>query len=167
MKKTLALLAALLMMMSLTVVFAEEHEEVTLTMSSIWSAETEANRAPFLKTLAEFEEAYPWINVEVDWNEANSWKDKGENLALSDSLPDVFYWNAGGVLWNLVSSGDILALNDYLTDDIMARIEGGTLTDMTFDGKIYQLPYTRPVPPCTATHRTVQHNVKIPKHGMS
>ena len=164
MKKTLALLAALVMMMSLTPVFAEGHEEVTLTMSSIWSAETEANRAPFLKTLAEFEEAYPWIKVEVDWNEANAWKDKGENLALSDSLPDVFYWNAGGVLWNLVGSGDILPLNDYLTDDIMARIEGGTLTDMTFDGKIYQLPYTKA---CSALYCNTElfekNNVKIPE----
>ncbi|NLO15413.1 MAG: extracellular solute-binding protein [Clostridiales bacterium] len=164
MKKLVALFLALAMMMSLSIVFAEEHKEVTLTMSSIWSAETEANRAPFLKTLAEFEEAYPWIHIEMDWNEANAWKDKGENLALSDSLPDVFYWNAGGVLWNLVGSGDILALNDYLTDDIMARIEGGTLTDMTFDGKVYQLPYTKA---CSALYCNTElfdkYSVKIPE----
>ena len=164
MKKLVALFLALAMMMSLSIVFAEEHKEVTLTMSSIWSAETEANRAPFLKTLAEFEEAYPWIHIEMDWNEANAWKDKGENLALSDSLPDVFYWNAGGVLWNLVGSGDILALNDYLTDDIMARIEGGTLTDMTFDGKVYQLPYTKA---CSALYCNMElfdkYSVKIPE----
>ncbi|MHC1786568.1 MAG: ABC transporter substrate-binding protein [Christensenellales bacterium] len=164
MKKSLALVLALIMMMSLTAVFAEEHKEVTLTLSSIWSAETEANRAPFLKSLAEFEAAYPWIHVEVDWNEANAWKDKGENLALSDSLPDVFYWNAGGVLWNLVGSGDILALNDYLTDDIMARLEGGTLTDMTFDGKIYQLPYTKACSLLYCNNELFEkHGVKIPE----
>lgn len=142
MKKLVALLVALGMLLSMTAAMADD-EVVTLTLGSIWSAESEANRAPFLQTLAEFEEAYPNIKVEVDWNEANSWKEKGETLALSNSLPDVFYWNAGGVLWNLVGSGDILALNDYLTDDIMARIEPGTLVDMTFDGKIYELPYTK------------------------
>ena len=143
MKKIAALVLAVVMMMSLTTVFAEEHEEVTLDCHVIWSAETEANREPFLKTMEEFQAAYPWIKVNLVMDEANAWKDAGETLALSDSLPDVFYWNAGGVLWNLVGSGDILPLNDYLTDDIKSRIEGGTLTDMTFDGKIYQLPYTK------------------------
>lgn len=142
MKKIVALALALVMMLSLTSVFAED-EVVTLKVASIWSAETEANRAPFLKTLAEFEEAHPNIKLEVEWYEANAWKETGETLALSDSLPDVFYWNAGGVLWNLVGSGDILPLNDYLTDDIMARMEPGLLVDMTFDGKVYQLPYTK------------------------
>ena len=143
MKKFLALVLALVMMLSLTSVFAED-EVVTLKVASIWSAETEANRAPFLKTLEEFEAAYPNIKLEVEWFEANAWKETGETLALSDSLPDVFYWNAGGVLWNLVGSGDILPLNDYLTDDIMARMEPGLLADMTFnEGKIYQLPYTK------------------------
>lgn len=142
MKKLVSFVLALAMMLSLTAALADD-EVVTLQVSSIWSAETEANRAPFLKTLEEFAEAYPNIKLEVEWYEANAWKETGETLALSDSLPDVFYWNAGGVLWNLVSSGDILPLNDYLTDEIMARMEPGLLVDMTFDGKIYQLPYTK------------------------
>ena len=142
MKKLFALLLALAMLLSASAALAGD-EVVTLQVSSIWSAETEANRAPFLKTIAEFEAAYPNIKLEVEWYEANAWKETGETLALSDSLPDVFYWNAGGVLWNLVGSGDILPLNDYLTDDIMARMEPGLLVDMTFDGKVYQLPYTK------------------------
>ena len=140
MKKIVALALALVMMLSLTSVFAED-EVVTLKVASIWSAETEANRKPMLKTIEEFEAAYPNIKLEVEWYEANAWKETGETLALSDSLPDVFYWNAGGVLWNLVGSGDILALDSYLTDDIMARMEPGLLADMTFtvDGKEYTI----------------------------
>lgn len=142
MKKIVALVVALAMLLSMTSVFAEANDVVTLKVASIWSAETEANRAPFMKTIEEFEAAHPEINLEIEWYEANQWKELGETLALSDSLPDVFYWNAGGVLWNLVSTGDIMALNDYLTDDIMARLEPGTLTNMTFDDKVYELPYT-------------------------
>ena len=163
MKKILALALALVMMLSLTSAFAEE-EVVTLKVSSIWSAETEANRAPFLKTLEEFEAAYPNIKLEVEWYEANAWKETGETLALSDSLPDVFYWNAGGVLWNLVGSGDILPLNDYLTEDIMARMEPGLLVDMTFDGKVYQLPYTKAASMLYCnTELFEKHGVKIPE----
>ncbi len=59
MKKMLALLLALVMAMSLTAALAEGQQEVTLKVASIWSAETEANRAPFLKTLEEVLAAYP------------------------------------------------------------------------------------------------------------
>ena len=164
MKKLVALVLALALALSLTTVFAEEHEPITLTLGSIWSAESEANRAPFLKTLEEFAEAYPWITVEVDWNEANAWKDKGEILAESQSMPDVYYWNAGGVLKGIIDKGAVMPLNDFLTDDILARIEGGTLTDMTFDGKIYQLPYTKA---CSCLYCNTElfekYGVKIPE----
>ena len=115
MKKLLAVVLSIAMLLGM-VSIASAEEPVTLKVASIWSAETEANRAPMLKTLEEFEAEHPEIKLEVEWYEANAWKDQGETLALSDSLPDVFYWNAGGVLWNLVSSGDILPLDDYLTD---------------------------------------------------
>ena len=163
MKKIVSLVLALVMLMSLTTALAEQ-EVITLTVSSIWSAETEANRAPFLQTIAEFEAAYPYIHLEIEWYEANAWKDTGETLALSDSLPDVFYWNAGGVLWNLVGSGDILPLNEYLTDEIMARMEPGLLVDMTFDGKIYQLPYTKAASMLYCnTELFEKYGVKIPE----
>ncbi len=164
MKKLLALMLSLTMVLGLAVAVAEEHEPVTLTLGSIWSSESEANHAPFLKTLEEFSEAYPWITVEVDWNEANAWKDKGEILAESQSMPDVFYWNAGGVLKGIIDKGAVLPLDDFLTEDILSRIEGGTLTDMTFDGHIYQLPYTKA---CSLLYCNTElfekYDVKIPE----
>ncbi len=163
MKKLLAAILTLTMLLGV-MSFASAAEPVVLKVASIWSAETEANRAPMLETLAQFEEAHPEIKLEVDWYEANEWKDQGETLALSDSLPDVFYWNAGGVLWNLVGSGDILALNDYLTDDIMGRMISGALNNMTFDGKVYQLPYTNA---CSVLYCNTElfekYGVKIPE----
>ena len=164
MKKLVSLVLALAMLLSLTAAFAED-EVVTLKVSSIWSAETEANKKPMEKTLEEFAAAYPNIKLEVEWYEANAWKETGETLALSDSLPDVFYWNAGGVLWNLVGSGDILALNDYLTPEIMDRMEPGLLADMTFnEGKIYQLPYTKAASMLYCnTELFDKYSVKIPE----
>ena len=163
MKKLLAVALAVAMLLGMVSVASAE-EPVVLKVASIWSAESEANRAPMLKTLAEFEEAHPEIKLEVEWYEANAWKDQGETLALSDSLPDVFYWNAGGVLWNLVSSGDILPLNDYLTDEIKDQLIGGALANMTFDDKVYQLPYTNA---CSCLYCNTElfdkYGVKIPE----
>ena len=163
MKKLLAVVLAVAMLLGM-VSIASADEPVVLKVASIWSAETEANRAPMLKTLAEFEAAHPEIKLEVEWYEANAWKDQGETLALSDSLPDVFYWNAGGVLWNLVSTGDIMPLDEYLTDDIKSRLIGGALANMTFDGKVYQLPYTNA---CSVLYCNTElfekYGVKIPE----
>ena len=164
MKRLFALLIALALCLTMTAFAEAEHEEVTLTLGSIWSADSEANKAPFQQTLAEFAEAYPWIHVEVDWNEANAWKDKGETLAQDDALPDVFYWNAGGILHALVDQGDIMPLDDFLDEETKSRIIEGTLTDMTFDGHIYQLPYTLA---CSVMYVNValfeENDIKIPE----
>ena len=164
MKKLLVILLAIALCLSLVPTMAEEHEEVTLTFGSIWSSESEATRAPFLKTLEEFAEEYPWIHVEVDWNEANAWKEKGDALATQDAMPDVFYWNAGGILKEKVDMGQILALNDYLDADTQARLIDGALANMTFDGQIYGLPYTNACSVLYVNKALFEaNNVKIPE----
>ncbi len=164
MKKLLAVLLALTLCLGLVSALAEEHEEVTLTFGSIWSSESEATRAPFLKTLDEFAEAYPWIKVEVDWNEANAWKEKGDTLATQNAMPDVFYWNAGGILKEKVDMGQILPLNDYLDEETLGRLIDGALANMTFDGQIYGLPYTNA---CSVLYCNKAlfdaNNVKVPE----
>ena len=72
MKKLLAVALAVAMLLGMVSVTSAE-EPVVLKVASIWSAESEANRAPMLKTLAQFEEAHPEIKLEVEWYEANAW----------------------------------------------------------------------------------------------
>ncbi len=136
-----AFLCALVFLLGFSAAGAGEAEPVTLTVALIWPDEADAYHAPALKTLDEFEAAFPGIRLEVEWYDTDEWKDYGEVLALSDDLPDVFYWNAGGALEELVRSGDILPLDEYLTDEIRDRLIGGALDNMTFDGRVYQLPY--------------------------
>ena len=164
MKKITCVVLVLMLCLAALPAFAEQHEEVTLTFGSIWSSESEATRAPFLKTLEEFAEEYPWIHVEVDWNEANAWKDKGDTLASQSALPDVFYWNAGGILKALVDQDQIMALNDYLDDETLGRLIDGALANMTFDGKIYGLPYTNACSVLYCNKALFEaNNVKIPE----
>ena len=162
MKKVFALILAFSLITNVSLALAQE--PVTLSVTAIWAEESEANRLPYLKTLEEFQQAYPWIHLETQQKETNQWHDEGLALAEQDQLPDVFYWNAGGFLKPLVDGGDVMPLNSFLTDELMIRIEGGTLIDMTFDGKIYQLPYTRAcsVMYCN-TELFTQHNIQIPE----
>lgn len=162
MKRIVALVLSLVMMLCLSPAIAQE--KVTLHVTAIWSADSEANKIPYLQTIAEFQMAYPWIEVISNQEDVDRWKELGVSLAEEDRLPDVFYWNAGGLLETLVDSGDVMPMNAYLTDDVLARIEGGTLIDMTFDGMIYQLPYTKA---CSVLYCNTElfekHGVKIPE----
>lgn len=164
MKRFTALILSLVMLLYLPPVLAQENEKITLSVTAIWSADSEANKIPYLQTLSEFQQAYPWIEVVSHQEDVNQWKELGASLAEQDQLPDVFYWNAGGLLKTLVDSGDIMPMNAYLTDDVLARIEGGMLIDMTFDGMIYQLPYTKA---CSMLYCNTelfdQYGVKIPE----
>ncbi len=117
-------------------------ESVTLRLWSIWSSDTESNKAPFLKTLAEFKEKYPSIKVELDQTEASAYNTKIRTAVAANEAPDVFYYNSGGLLKSFVDAGKVLPLDEYLSDEVRSRLVDGALANMTFDGKIYGLPYT-------------------------
>ena len=137
---------------------------VTLKVWSIWSADSESNKAPFLKTIEEFKKAHPEIKVELTMNEAEAYKTKIRTAVAANEAPDVFYYNAGGMLKSFVDAKKVLPLSDYMSKDDMSRIVDGTLSNMTFNGKVYQLPYTLA---CSVmfcnTDLFKQYNVKIPE----
>ena len=169
MKKLVQWVAVLTAMMMLVAcvpltALAESQDQVTLTLWSIWSSDSESNKAPFLKTLDEFQAAYPNIKVELDMSEAEAYKTKIKTAVAANEAPDVFYYNAGGMLKSFVDAGKVLALNDYVDEATMGRIVEGTLANMTFDGKIYGLPYTLA---CSVlfcnTELFEKYNVKIPE----
>ena len=116
--------------------------QVTLKLWQIWSADSESNKKPFAKVLADFQAKYPNIKLEVDANEAQAYQTKIKTAVAADEMPDVFYTQAAGFMQPFVEAGKVLALDDYLKDGTMDRIIPGTLTNMTFDGKVYGLPYT-------------------------
>ncbi len=164
--KGLSLFVALALLLTALPVLAlaQTHEDVTLTLWSIWSSDSESNKAPFLKTLEEFKAAYPWIHVELDMNEAEAYKAKIKTAVAANEAPDVFYYNAGGLLKSFVDAGKVLPLNDYIAQDVWDRLVDGTLSNMTFDGKVYGLPYTLA---CSVLYCNTElfekNNVKIPE----
>lgn len=115
---------------------------VALKVWSIWSADSESNKAPFLKTIEQFKMLHPEIKVELTMNEAEAYKIKIRTAVAANEAPDVFYYNAGGTLKSFVDANRVLPLSDYVPKENMSRIMDGTLSNMTFNGKVYQLPYT-------------------------
>ena len=165
--KAIVALAALALLQ--TGLYANAKQETksattTLKLWSIWSSDSESNKAPFLKTLAEFQAKYPDIKIELDQTEAAAYNTKIKTAVAANEAPDVFYYSAGGLLKSFVDAGKVLPLNDYITSDVKSRIVEGTLANMTFDGKVYGLPYTLA---CSVlycnTELFTKYGVKIPQ----
>lgn len=122
-----------------------EDQKVTLKLWHIWAADSESSKAPFLKTLDNFKKAHPNITLDVDATENETFKTKIRTAVAANEGPDIFTYWAGGYMKNFVEAGKLLELNDYLNDGTKDKLQSGTLTNMTFDGKIYGLPHTMDV----------------------
>lgn len=122
---------------------ADGSKQVTLKLWHVWAADSESNRKPFLKVLEDFQKENPDIKLEIDETEAKAYDTKIKTAAAGDELPDVFYSQAGGSIKGYVSAGKILPIDDYLNDGTKDRLLSGVLSNMTFDGKVYGLPYTQ------------------------
>lgn len=120
-----------------------DSKQVTLKLWHIWAADSESNRKPFLKVLDNFQKENPNIKLDIDETEAKAYDTKIKTAAAGDELPDVFYSQAGGYLKSFVDAGKVLPIDDYLNDGTKDKLLPGVLSNMTFDGKVYGLPYTQ------------------------
>jgi raffinose/stachyose/melibiose transport system substrate-binding protein len=119
-----------------------EDKQVTLKLWHIWPADTESNKKPFEKVLADFQAENTNIKLEIDATEAEASKTKIKVAAAANEMPDIFTYWGGGMLKSIVDAGKALPLDEYLNDGTKDRMVSGTLANMTFDGKAYGLPYS-------------------------
>lgn len=142
----------------------KENKQVTIKLWQIWAADSESNRKPFLKVLNDFKSVYPNIKLEIDETETQTYMTKLRTTAAANELPDVFYYQGGGLLKNFVDAGKVLCLDDYLKDGTMDRIIPGTLVNMTFGEKVYGLPYTLACAVFFVNREMFENNnIKIPE----
>lgn len=96
----------------------------------------------FTSYVNDFMAANPDIEIQMDCVLNDSYKEKVRVLVSGNSVPDVFSSWSGSFAENLVSSGNVLALDDMLAADPEFKdsfIES-QIGPFTFDGKIYGLP---------------------------
>jgi raffinose/stachyose/melibiose transport system substrate-binding protein len=138
-------------------------QQVTLKLWHIWAADSESSKAPFLKTLENFQKEYPNIKLDVDATENETFKTKIRTAVAANEAPDIFTYWAGGYMKNFVTAGKLLALDDYLNDGTKDKLLDGTLDNMTFDGKVYGLPHTMDVGTFFVNQELFdKNNIKVP-----
>ena len=142
MKKILAIVLALTMIVALgaTNAFAAD-DQTTLTMWCI-ATESDANRPAYEQAIAEFEAAHPDIKIEWEAFENESYKTKIK-AAMSDpeTLPDIFFTWSGAFLGDFVDAGNVYCVDDAYKGFADALPEV-MLSNSTYDGHHYAIPLT-------------------------
>lgn len=143
---------------------ASTDEVVKLNLWHIWAAESESSKAPFEAAVKEFNEENPNIQVVLDATENETYKTKMTATIAANEAPDIYFYWSGGYMKNIVDAGKVLALDEYLDDATKDKILKGTLTNMTFDGKVYGIGHSMSVGTFFVnTELFDKYSVKIPE----
>jgi len=137
MKKLVALVLAVAMLLSLTSAFAEA-EKPTLTLWCI-ATESDANRPAYEKAIPAVEEA---LGIKIEWEafENDSYKTKIKSTS-AEELPDIFFTWSGAFAGDFAAAGKIYCLdNEY--PNYAADLPEVMLQNSTYDGKHYAVPLT-------------------------
>lgn len=140
MKKNFVLLTTLLLvLMGCT----KKDGDVTLTLWHIWVADTEPMKIPFEKVVREYQAAHPEIKLVVDGTENEAYKTKIRSAVAANEAADVFFYWGAGRMKGFVDAGALLPLDEYLDAETKGRILPGGTANMTFNGKLWALPFTQ------------------------
>jgi len=118
---------------------SEVTEPITLVM---WDDAASAENARVIAPIIEkWNAENPNIQIVRDAVDVESYKMKLKTAVAAGEAPDIFFSWGAGFSQPFVEAGKILALDDYLSEDIKANLKGGVLENCTYDGKVYALPY--------------------------
>ena len=115
-------------------------DKVTLTMWCI-ATEGDSNRKAYEKAIAEVTAKYP--NVDFKWEaiENETYKTKIAAAMAANDVPDIFFTWACAFLGDFVSQGKVYCLDDTLAK-YSSELPDSMLQNTTYDGKHYGVPTT-------------------------
>lgn len=103
---------------------AESGEKVTITLWSQFSDpnSTDGNYVAFYNALESIQEDMPNVEVVHEGTESESYKVKLKTAMAGNELPDVFFNWGAGTMKPYVDAGLVLPLDEYMTDEVKAKI---------------------------------------------
>lgn len=114
--------------------------KIKLKLWHIWVTDSDSNKRPFEKVLADWNIANPDIQIEVEAAESEAYKIKIRTAIAVNEAPDIFFGWGAGFAKPFVNAGKVLALDDYLDEDTIDKMVPGSLENFIYDGKTYALP---------------------------
>lgn len=121
---------------------ADNEDVVELDFFHRWP--NEPRKSFYDKKIKEFEDEHPDIKINVNSVLNDSYKEKIKVLVSGNDIPDVFTSWSDSFAKNLVSSDQIMSLDDVMDDDKewSNKILESQLSGFTFDDTVYGIPFT-------------------------
>ena len=121
----------------------EVDERQVLTLWSI-ATESDAFNSPYIKAIADYEEAHPDVRIEMMSYENQAYKTKLRSAVAANELPDIFFTWGGGFSKPFVEAGKVLPLDEYYIS-YKAELSKAALSYATYDETLYGTTYVTPV----------------------
>ena len=116
-------------------------EKVTLNVWHQWANDTNELKGLYDAAAKRYMEANPNVTINTQTLDTAAYKTKiATEFAGTASGIDVFYYWGAGMAKKLVDADKLLPLDDYITDEIKAKVRPGTTQAFEFNGKTYSLP---------------------------
>lgn len=115
-------------------------QKITLKLWHIYTAQ-DANTESFKAAIKDWNDANPNVQIEAEATENEAYKTKIKTAVSANEAPDIFFAWGAGFAQPFVDAGKVLALDDYLNDGTKDRLTDGAFTYLTYNKKIYGLPF--------------------------
>lgn len=115
-------------------------QKITLKLWHIYTAQ-DANTESFKAAIKDWNDANPNVQIEAEATENEAYKTKIKTAVSANEAPDIFFAWGAGFAQPFVDSGKVLALDEYLKDGTKDKLTEGAFTYLTYNSKIYALPF--------------------------
>lgn len=119
----------------------EGSSKITLALWDQSVGETDPSAKLLPEVVAEWNKDHPNVQVERSGSNGEQYKTKIKTALAANDAPDVFYGMGGGSFMQpYIKAGNVLVLDDYISDETKEKMLPGMLQGCMVDGKIYTLP---------------------------
>lgn len=118
---------------------ANQSEPIKLTLWDYMSSDEDSR--VLRPILDNWKKENPNIIIERDFVSVEDYKIKLKTTMSGNSAPDIFISWGGGFSKPFVDEGKVLKLDDYLSNEIKGNFIPAYNEAMTYDGKLYGLPF--------------------------
>jgi len=140
------------------------NQKITLKFWHIWTSDTDSNKQNVEAVIKEWNTANPNVQIEAEGTENEAYKTKIKTAISANEAPDIFVTWGAGFSQPFVDAGKLLPLDDYLKDGTKEKLLNGALTYLTYNKKIYGLPYANDIGIFYVNKELFdKNNIKIPK----
>lgn len=139
-------------------------DAITLTLWHIFPSSSDPFKSVVDEAVAKWNAENPTVQVKMEATENEAYKTKLKTAAAANELPDVFFSWGAGFSKPFAEGGKLLALDEYINDGTRDELLEGSLANLSYDGKVYGLPYTMYVGTFFVNQELFdQHGIKVPE----